>query len=415
MMYRSLLTIALLGLCLSLGGCWDHQPPEDTAFILMIGLDVDPERPLQTAVTQLAVLPSGLAAGDEGGQPEGTPFYLLSTTARTLEAAQFAVVDHMSRLPRLDHLDALILGEEFARRGNAVEPSVAWALRHPQIRPAIFLFVAEESAQQFLDARPALDPLPGAALAGLMRNAARVPYVFPVRAYEFAGALLSERKDGALPMVRRVNPLSVKVPPEFDQQPYIGSTGSDGGKGGQEEGTADPMESQIKLIGMAVFKGGTMVGSVKQQDALGLTWIRGNSKITVTVEHPEHSENFISALAIRSTAQRKARLDGDGVILSIKIEASMDVWGEGKLKAMGVGPTIKGVEKELAETISAQIRRTMKHLQLLEADIFGFAEELYRSAPKDWEKVSDRWDELYRDAELDIQVKATVLRTGLSR
>src|SRR5690625_167158 len=181
--------LLLLGLSVLLIGCWDHQPPENTAFILLIGLDMHPEDPDDKTITQLAVLPAGLATGQEGGQPEGSPFYLLSNSARTLEGAQWAVVDHLSRLPRLDHLKALVLSEEVAREGLVVEPSVAWALRHPQIRPGIFLFVSEQSAQEFLDATPALDPLPGAALSGLMRHSERVPHILPIQMYEFAQTL----------------------------------------------------------------------------------------------------------------------------------------------------------------------------------------------------------------------------------
>lgn len=410
-MKQSVFVAVLLMLSVILSGCWDHHPPEDTAFILMIGLDVDPDIPEQTVVTQLAVLSGGVAAGENTGQQEGTPFYLLSNSGYTLEGAQLAVLDHLSRLPRLDHMDALIMSEELARKGDAVEPAIAWALRHPQIRPGIFLFVAEESAQQFLDARPALDPLPGAALAGLMRDSDRVSHILPTRAFEFAQTMLSPRIDGAIPIVRRINPLSTRVPPDFQQQPFVGST-SEGGKGG----SSDPMKTQIKLVGMAIFKGSTMVGSMMREDAQGLAWIRGDNKSMLSIEHPEHSGNYIAALTIRSGAKRQARLEDDErVVLTIEVTASMDVWGEGIMEPMGISRQAKGIEQELTRTIEKQVRRTMQLLQQMKADIFGFGEELYRRSPKDWDKVSDRWDALYRDAELDVKAQVTVRRTGLSR
>lgn len=401
----------LVALSVVLGGCWDHQPPEDTAFILTIGIDMDPNEPRQHVVTQMAVLPTGLTAtGEQGGETKGTPFYLLSNTAHTLEGAQLAVVDHLSRLPRLDHLDALVLGEDFAHRGEAVEPTIAWVLRHPQIRPGVLLFVAEGSAQEFMDARPALDPLPGAALAGLMRHVNRVPFVIPVRAYEFARSVMSPRMDGVIPIVRRINPLAVQVPPDFEQQPFVGS-----GEGGGGGGSSEPMNTQIQLVGMAIFKGASMVGSLMREDGKGLTWIEGNSKVGISIPHPEDPNTFIAAVAIRTSAKRTARLQNDRVLLSIEIDSSMDVWGEGMLEPMGISRYKKAIEQGLSETIAKQARTTMQALQELEADIFGFGEELYRSAPKDWDKVSDKWDQLYRDAELDVKVKVKVRRTGLSR
>lgn len=411
---RRLLTSVFLLTTLLSAGCWDHQPPEDTAFILMIGLDKNPEKPDEKTITQLAVLPSGLPSGEESGRPEGSPFYLLSNTGHTLEGAQLSVVDHLSRLPRLDHMEALVLSQEVAREGKAVEPAVAWALRHPQIRPGTFLFVAEQTAQQFLDATPALDPLPGAALVRLMNQSERVHHVFPVRVYEFAQTLLSPYRDGAIPIVRRVNPLAVRVPSDFVQQPYVGFTQPEGG--GSGEGASDAMETQIKLVGMAVFKGQRMVGSIMHEEGQGLVWIRDNSKVSLAIQHPAHSENFIAAITIRSHPRRGVRLDGEGrVVLTIDIETFMDVWGEGKLQPLGIGPDVPGIERDLAETIQKQVHKTMAELQKLEADIFGFAGDLYRQSPDEWGKVKDRWDELYRTAEVHVQVDVTVRRTGLSR
>lgn len=410
-MTRTYTVTFLLLLALGIGGCWDHQPPEETAFIIMIGLDHHPEKEDQKTITQLAVLPSGLAAGENSGRPEGSPFYLLSNTAHTLEGAQLAVVDHLSRLPRLDHLDALVISEKVAREGLAIEPTVAWALRHPQIRPGVLMFISEDTAQQFLDATPALDPLPGVAIDGLMQHSRRVHHVYPVTALEFAQTLLSPRMDGALPIVRRVNPLGVKVPPDFEQLPFVGS--AQGDSGGDE---SEQKKTQIKLVGMAIFKGQKMVGTIMQEEGEGLTWILGDSKVSLSIQHPVESEKFVAAVTIRSKVKRRARLNEDGkATLTIDIEASMDVWGEGKLKTLGIGPDVPGIERDLAKTVIAQVENSMQALQKLEADIFGFGEELYRRSPDDWKKVEDRWDEVYRDAELDVMADITVRRTGLSR
>ncbi len=93
----------------------------------------------------------------------------------------------------------------------------------------------------------------------------------------------------------------------------------------------------------------------------------------------------------------------------------MDVWGEGTFEPMAVTKYVPQINRDLAAMIEKNIRRTMESLQELKADIFGFGEELYRSSPRDWEKVSQVWDELYADATLEIRAEVTVRRTGLSR
>ncbi len=295
---RALSLVALLVLWMLLGGCWDHRPPETSAFIIMLGFDEAPGDPAMTAVTQLAIIPGASSAQEQGTEQDKTPFYLLSDKAPTLESAQAAVFDHLSRLPSLEHMDAIVFGQDFARAGRATEPAVSWALRHPQIRPDTFVFVAEGPAQFFLDARPALDPLPGEAISALMRHSDRVHFAYPLRVYEFARTLLSPRIDVAMPLVGRVNPLSVRVPPGYEQQAFVGGP-EPGGEGGATE-------TQIQLMGMAVFKGKRMVGTLTPENGSGLQWIRGGNKGILSIPHPVFEDHFVVATSINSKAKRRA-------------------------------------------------------------------------------------------------------------
>lgn len=397
--------LALLVFALLLSGCWDHRPPEESAFILSIGLDLAPDDDTQVVVTQLVVIPSGVAAGSEKtGSQGGTPFHLISSKATTLEAAQAGAFQKLSRIPSLAHLDALMFGHDFARDGRGVEPAVSWAVRHPEIRLGTFLFVVDKSGQYFLDAQPVLDPLPGEAIAGLMDQADRVSFVYPVRLFEFARGLLSPRTDVALPYVGRVDPVTNHVPPDFRPQPFLGSPGENA-----------PLDTQIQLMGMAIFKGPRMIGLLTERDGSGLRWIYGGAKSTLSIPHPEVPGAYIVGNTVRSSTKRSAKLDGDRLILTIEISASMDAWGLATLQPMLLDKHLEAVNRGFAESIETHVRRTMERLQEFKADIFGFGEELYRSSPEDWQKVAPVWDDVYAAAELDIHIDVMLRRTGFSR
>ncbi|MFS8523649.1 MAG: Ger(x)C family spore germination protein [Limnochordales bacterium] len=399
------LCAVLTALALLPAGCWDHRPPETSAFIIMLGFDEDPEDPAMTAVTQLAIIPGAFAVGNEGSVGlDQTPFYLLSDAAPTLESAQAAVFDHLSRLPSLEHMDAIVFGQDFARAGRATEPAVAWAMRHPQIRPDTFVFVADGPAQPFLDARPVLDPLPGEAISALMKHSDRVHFVFPMRLYEFARTLLSPRIDAAVPLVGRVDPLSARVPPGFSQRAFVGAT----------EGS-EPADTQIQLLGMAIFKGKRMVGTLTTDDGSGLRWIYGGNKGILTIPHPVQEGHYIVATSINSSAKRRVRFENGRLVLGIEVQAVMDAWGEGIFEPLAIAKYAPAIERDLAGMIEKNVRKTMERLQELKADIFGFGEELYRSSPKEWDKVAEVWDDVYAGAALEIRARVTLRRTGLSR
>lgn len=404
---RARCTATLLFILLLSAGCWDHQPPETAAFIHMVGIDRNPENPAEMTVTQMIALPSALVAGGAGGgggsQPEGTPYYLLSSTGSAVEGALLAGMDHLSRLPRLEHMIALVLGEDFARDG--VGPTISWALRHPQVRPGAWLLVSEKSAQMFLDARPALDPLPGAAIAGLLRHADRIPSTMPVKIYEFAQTMLSPRRDGFAPLVRRVNPLLTRVPPGFEQQPFVGVGSSD----------TQSMDTQIQIIGMAIFSGDRMVGTLTGPDASGMVWLAGTSKAPVSVPHPQRSGHFLSALAIDTKTRNTADLRGDRLVLLVDVSVTMDAWEAGILEPVAVGTYVSEIEQALEEEIERDIRRTLAALRSMRADTFGFAEQLYRSAPADWHRIAAVWDDMYEQAAVEVTVDVHLRRSGIAR
>ena len=68
----------------------------------------------------------------------------------------------------------------------------------------------------------------------------------------------------------------------------------------------------------------------------------------------------------------------------------------------------------MAEEVRREALDAVEHAQRLEADIFGFGRLLMASDPKAWRRLEDRWRQVFREMEVDVQVKATIRRTGLA-
>src|SRR5690606_16266607 len=198
--------------------------------------------------------------------------------------------------------------------------------------------------------------------------------------YEFARTLLSPRIDAAVPLVGRVDPLSARVPPGFSQRAFVGAT----------EGS-EPADTQIQLLGMAIFKGKRMVGTLTTDDGSGLRWIYGGNKGILTIPHPVQEGHYIVATSINSSAKRRVRFENGRLVLGIEVQAVMDAWGEGIFEPLAIAKYAPAIERDLAGMIEKNVRKTMERLQELKADIFGFGEELYRSSPKEWDKVAEVW------------------------
>lgn len=73
---------------------------------------------------------------------------------------------------------------------------------------------------------------------------------------------------------------------------------------------------------------------------------------------------------------------------------------------------IDQVEQAISEQIGKMAMHTIETVQGYESDCLGFSEELHRYSPKDWEKVKAHWRETFLDANVDVQVNASVENTG---
>lgn len=397
----------LAALAIVAGGCWDHSPIEETAFVMMLGVDLDPADPDQWVVTQMIALPAHLSAQASGsgvGPSSGTPFYLISSRAASLQLALSAIGRQVPRQTRLDHMRVIVVGEEVARSGAG--PVFAWALRHPQVRPGTVVVVSEGPAQQFMDSQPVLDPLPGSAVIGIIRHVQRIDVAYQAHVYQLVQWVLSPRRDAAAPLVRRINPLTARVPAGFEQQPAAGQPPSAPG---------ETLPNEIEIIGMAVFNGDRLVGAVQGPDARGVSWIRGGSQGFISVPYPADPDRTVTVSILHTRSSLDAEPGDDSLRLVIRVEGEGSIYEAGALTPLSDDPYWPQLEQAVADAIAQEIRRTVSRLQQLRADIFGFAEHLYRRSPDAWRRVADRWDDLYAQAEVEVDVRMRLSRTGLAR
>ena len=238
-MSRSFFPVLLVSCLLICAGCWDHTPVEETAFIVMLGVDSDPEDLKRTILTQMIVLPQAQPQGSSGAQGGAVPYYFVSQSGLTLSEAQMQALRHVPRYIELAHAQSLVFGEEFAREG--IEEAIDWLIRQPQVRFGISIMVSRGTAQELMQAEPKLEALPPIALEGIMREPDPVAFTFNISFHEFAKKILSEREDAAILVIDRVDPMMAKSPER--RRPLRQNS-----------------RNELHAIGLAVFSGTRMVG-----------------------------------------------------------------------------------------------------------------------------------------------------------
>ena len=66
----------------------------------------------------------------------------------------------------------------------------------------------------------------------------------------------------------------------------------------------------------------------------------------------------------------------------------------------------------MAAVIRNDIEMALSRAQALNADVFGLGWLLYRTRYKDWLRVQDRWNEVFPQVSLKLDIRADIRRVG---
>jgi spore germination protein KC len=376
-----LLLVILFGLLM--GGCWDRNEVNDLAIVT--GAAVDKAENQQIKLTIQVFIPRAIGVGQGGGGGISAGGGEL-TLVRSSEGVNIA--DAMSkvqaRLPRRifwGHCKVYIFGEETAKEGIA--DHIDFLVRHPEPRNRAYLYVSKGKAAEMLALTSPLER----SSSETLRELADLNIGMAVTLVDFRNMLRGESEAVAIPLIEEGKKLE--------------------GQEGQQK--------RNLLIGTSVLKRDKMIGSISLRATRGLLWLRDEMiRATVTVK-PENVEGFVSVNPIRSKTTLIPKIEQGKWKMVVKIDTEGDLVENGT-KLNLIKPEMLAIaEKAVRDDINTRIELSLRMLQKeLKADIVGFAGAFHRHYPKEWEKVKDRWDEIFPQVEVKTQIKVAIRRPGMT-
>ncbi len=369
-----LAAILIVTLGVAVCGCWDSRELDTLFIITGIALDkgkLDDEMNITLQIGKAKAKESGASSESANEGP-----LLLTTENETVLGGLTELNRDSSRTLLLQHNQVILMGAELAEQG--IQRRIDLFMRDRESRMEVLVLVAEGRASDVLAAQIDQEILSGMFLSRVIRDLRDISPCYEVRVLDLASLLIDETTSPAIPLV--------KVTDENDKQ-------------------------AIEISGMAVFKGDRMVGRLDNEEVTGYTWAMGHVE-HCSVEAKNELGHAVLQI-IRMDPQRKVTIREDGgVRVSLSVETSLNV---GELVGFH-GITTLEILPYLSELARQEIVRRIEHCfdvaRSLNADIYGIGAEVHRRYPKEWKTMKDRWDDLFPDTELDIQVKVRIPRTG---
>jgi spore germination protein KC len=270
----------------------------------------------------------------------------------------------------------VLFGTPLAEEG--IKDRIDMFMRQPQARMEVPVIVYEGRAGNLLAMQPEQDQIAGIYLERMMQGLAAMSPFYQVRLIDFASRLLDPSSAPVAPLVKVVR---------------------------------EGVKREIKLDGMAVFKGDRMIGRLDNSQTAGYVWSMGNVQKSV-VQAGSHLGKAVFHI-VKLNCKRKVTLRPDsGVKVALTVDADLTVdelSGFDNMTAEKLTPCLIAMAQN---EIRHEIMNSYAAASRLDADIFGFGTSVYRKYPKQWRTMKGQWDEQFRNIDLSVQARVRLEGVG---
>lgn len=410
-MKRRLLVIFVVVLLTTLlSGCWDRKDIETRGYVLGIAIDTYPLFPknnehsqtkeaaeeekkkldkmevhtgeYQYAMTvQLPILGKN-GAGSQGGNEAGN-----NSEKKTLEITQngntfMSMNREMQSRTGLslyyEHLEVIVLSEEIARDG--IEKIIDLFVRDPEMQRRVKIFVSKDDAKSILNIEPKMEEFSSIYLTNILLNSRTNSRIIHKADLGEVIKSIHAGLDFVLPMT-------------------------------QVE------DDEIKASGGAAFHNGKMVDWVSELEMEAFKLIRNLYLGGVeSISAPEREQGIITMEVTRAKSKITPVITGDNVAFNIDIQIkgnyaeTVDLTTSERIDQSLLNRIEKDFEKEVERICNNVINRMQLECC---ADIFRFNQILQAEEPVYWKKVSDQWDLMYPNIEVNIHADVSLQPIGL--
>lgn len=362
----------------NLTGCNGSRELNKISIVMGIGLDKgeDPNT-VKTTVQVAKVSEIKGSSQSSGNKVDSTGYLNLTETRESISVAVRAFNRKLNRQLFFSHNQVIIFGDDIARDG--IERYIDFFLRYRETRLLVWMLVAKGPADRILDLKPPIEKTGAMSIGELVRNQYESSQIPTVDLKDFASKLMSKTTAPVAPII---------------------------------EVSKDDRNKIAYLSETAVFKKDKMVGTLNRMETRGLLW--GINKIRngiVAISKPNYKEN-VNVKTTHAKSKMTTKIKDGKPIIKIEIKQEGDLQEQTSTEDFTNPKAFTMLENEEEDIIKKEVIAAVKKAKYLNADVFGFGDNIYQHYPKEWNKMQNNWDEIFKNINVDVQVEAKIRRTG---
>lgn len=372
----------VLSICMSifvLSGCWDRVEVNDLAIITGAAIDKGGDNQIELSLQIFIPKTLGSGGGQAGGSGGGKMTVTASQTGKNIADALSKLQGKIPREIFWGQCKVFVIGEELAKQG--IQEQMDFLLRHPEPRGRAYVYVSEGKAKTILEVVPNLERYS----AEVLRE-------------------ITNYRIGMQITLQDVDEMLTGIAPAV-ALPYVHIE--------KEQTSEGKSLKYVHIDGTAVFHKDQMVGILTEAETRGVLWLRDEIRGYTVNVGIEGEEGLVSLNPVAARVHLNPQIEGD------KWKMTVDVDTEGAIVQNETNinfhdpKLLKKVEHAYQKSIETRIEEALNQIQhKLHADIVGFSKEFYRKYPNEWKRVENRWDEMFSEMDITINVMAHIRRDG---
>lgn len=365
----------LIILCLSiffLVGCWDKVEVDQRAFVSSMGIDLNDKDKMNRFIVTYEY-PNINAIGKNA--TEDTKTFVVSTPSSSIFQAGRQFTTSVAFPFYYKHAKVVVLGEDLANEGKLVREIIDELNRDTKINKKIQILVSEGKAIDILRANIKQDQTTDGIIYTALKGTNNASRFIPQTLVE---------------MIKDADYSGVTLVPKI-------------AKRGKE----------VVISGGCVMKDYQHIAWIGEKESRSLSLINGKTK-SDTIDVP-YKDSIVSYAITDVSSTKDVRIDEEIIVdIPIKIEGYLQGYIEGDDRTVYDDEVLKDMEKVIEKFMKKEIERTLKLIQdEYNADLIGIGEDLSKFHHRKWNKIKDRWDEIFPEVKFNVSIDAKIRRTGL--
>lgn len=364
-MRKIIIILMLMTVLISMTGCWDSTAINEREYIFAVGIDKEGD-----SLNFTAEYPK-INEGEEQQR-------LVFTEKCDNFAELFDVSFFRTEKVISDRLmQVIVLGEDIAKDSKSVKKLFDEIQRSPQMNRRVKIAVSKGNAKDIINTEIPSNPIVGRYLSESLIKLKKQSFQ---DVFTFDEAVLRLGKFG-----------SVMIP------------------------LLETNEDSIRIIGAAVMKDYKLVGFLNNNEVEQVMIMLDGTTNNLSNKIVNVDDYTVSLSVVNMSKTKDVQLQGENLAVNyyITLYCLLDSFTVGEKHLEDVNFLDK-IEKAAIEKVTNDAKETIKKIQKdYNVDLLRIKDDLYKYHKVEYEKVSDKYDEIFENAVINVYFNTKIMNTGL--